>query len=267
VAELADARDLKSRGLRAVRVRFPPPALLFPNVFGGPEAGDCADGGRATERLRDLSRRPREREQSAHPGVLYRGSDRLPAAAHARRDGAIPAKSAVPDDLQQGQAEAAEDSFARQAQSGRPRRLPKTGVQFRMRIAAFAGLLLLAFPSMFRRDVHQSRVGPDTSFGPWHAMAHAIVGVRMESARAVAFRAESYTAHTATVLTVFKTHPRLASHGLQLTIFEAPCQFCTDHGKRPPWDVSGPIPAGSHWILFLAWDDERSVFRVAYAVF
>src|SRR5688572_22411794 len=31
VAELADARDLKSRGLRAVRVRSPPPALRFPS--------------------------------------------------------------------------------------------------------------------------------------------------------------------------------------------------------------------------------------------
>jgi hypothetical protein len=109
--------------------------------------------------------------------------------------------------------------------------------------------------------------GPRHFIGPWDDLPIAIAGMRLESVRGFTVGSDRWTIHTGTVLAVFKKHPRLPSIGENLPVFEEWGLFANDHLKRPPWDSSGPIPAGSQWILYLAWDQELGGFRIIRAVY
>jgi hypothetical protein len=137
-----------------------------------------------------------------------------------------------------------------------------------IRALGLAALLVLSLPSAFRADVPQSHIVPGMSFGPWDDLPIAIAGMRLESPREFTIGSDRWTIHTGTVLAIFKTHPRPPSIGESLPIFEEwGLLGGNDYGKVPPWDTSGPIPAGSQWVLYLAWDQDLGGFRIVRALY
>ena len=130
-----------------------------------------------------------------------------------------------------------------------------------MRVVCCACLLVISFPTLLLREVDQPSANASTAFGPWGEIAGAVVGVRFESNLSISIADYSYFVHTTALLKIFKADPRLPSVGEKVTLFEQKCQLSTEDGENPPWDASGPIPAGQR-IAFVVWDSDLRAFRI-----
>jgi hypothetical protein len=116
-------------------------------------------------------------------------------------------------------------------------------------------------------------IAPPASMDEWRKMAAAIVRVRLDSQLTYDYEPPTrfnfgvLTAHEATVLDLFKTHPELLAAGRSVTILQNGGTIAREDGlhryRMNNFDI---MPAGSEWVLFLTWHKQVNAFMVAHSV-
>ena len=104
------------------------------------------------------------------------------------------------------------------------------------------------------------------SSGPWDSLSDAVARVRFEGHRPLSSGPDGVTLHTATVLGIFKTDPRLPPPAKSVAVIELLGFMQTEDGDWPCWNNQQPLPAGAEAMAFLKWEPEWDAFRVIFVV-
>ena len=112
-------------------------------------------------------------------------------------------------------------------------------------------------------------IATPTSFGAWWSVADAVVHVRLDtqatSDHPEGNDTEVITTHEATVLDVYKRHPKVMSAGTSLPILQRGGVVARPDGlHRYHWNNFDIMPRGTEWVLFLYWNSYLDGFEVLH---